>query len=65
MLRATQVLGTLCSVNDTSGGMGHCGGGLGTTQFDLFASLVNWVENKTMNPTLPDTILGTEPAGRP
>lgn len=42
-------------------GMNHCGGGPSTSQFDAFASLVDWVENGKA----PDSILATAPAGTP
>jgi hypothetical protein len=42
-------------------GMGHCGGGPGTTQFDAFMSLVDWVENGIA----PDRITATAPTGTP
>jgi feruloyl esterase len=42
-------------------GMGHCGGGPGTTQFDAFTSLVNWVEEGIA----PDSIVATAPPGTP
>jgi hypothetical protein len=42
-------------------GMGHCGGGPGTTQFNAFSSLVDWVENGIS----PDRIIATAPAGTP
>lgn len=42
-------------------GMGHCGGGPGTTVFDAFAPLVNWVENGIA----PDSIIATAPPGTP
>lgn len=42
-------------------GMGHCGGGPGTTQFDAFTPLVNWVEYGNA----PERIAATAPAGTP
>jgi hypothetical protein len=42
-------------------GMNHCGGGLATSQFDAFSSLVDWVENGKA----PDSIIGTAPASTP
>jgi hypothetical protein len=42
-------------------GMGHCGGGPGTTQFDAFMSLVDWVQNGIA----PDSITATAPDGTP
>jgi hypothetical protein len=39
-------------------GMGHCGGGPATSQFDVFTPLVNWVENGIA----PTSIVGTAPA---
>lgn len=42
-------------------GMNHCGGGPSTSQFDAFASLVDWVENGKA----PESILATAPAGTP
>lgn len=42
-------------------GMGHCGGGPGTTVFDAFTPLVNWVENGIA----PDSIVATAPPGTP
>jgi feruloyl esterase len=41
--------------------MGHCGGGPGTTVFDAFTPLVNWVENGIA----PDSIVATAPSGTP
>jgi feruloyl esterase len=34
-------------------GMGHCGGGAGTSTFDAFTPLVQWVETGTAPATLP------------
>jgi feruloyl esterase len=42
-------------------GMGHCGGGPGTTVFDAFTPLVNWVEHGIA----PDSIVATAPPGTP
>jgi feruloyl esterase len=42
-------------------GMGHCGGGPGTTVFDAFTPLVNWVEHGIA----PDSIAATAPSGTP
>jgi feruloyl esterase len=42
-------------------GMGHCGGGPGTTSFDAFTPLVNWVEHGIA----PDGIVATAPLGTP
>jgi hypothetical protein len=42
-------------------GMNHCGGGPATSQFDAFAALVDWVENRKA----PDSIIGTAPASTP
>jgi hypothetical protein len=42
-------------------GMGHCGAGPGTTLFDAFTPLVNWVENGIA----PDSIVATAPPGTP
>ena len=42
-------------------GMNHCGGGPATSQFDAFASLVDWVEKGKA----PESILATAPAGTP
>jgi hypothetical protein len=42
-------------------GMGHCGGGPGTTQFDAFMSLVDWVEGGHA----PGSITATAPPGTP
>jgi feruloyl esterase len=42
-------------------GMGHCGLGPGTTQFDAFTALVNWVEEGIA----PDSIIATAPPGTP
>ena len=39
-------------------GMGHCGGGPATSQFDVFTPLVSWVENGIA----PTSIVGTAPA---
>ena len=39
-------------------GMGHCGGGPATSQFDVFTPLVNWVENDIA----PNSIVATAPA---
>jgi feruloyl esterase len=42
-------------------GMNHCGGGPSTSQFDAFAALVDWVENRQA----PDSIVATAPTGTP
>ena len=42
-------------------GMNHCGGGPSTSQFDAFASLVDWVESGKA----PGSIPATAPAGTP
>jgi pimeloyl-ACP methyl ester carboxylesterase len=42
-------------------GMNHCGGGPSPSQFDAFASLVDWVEHGKA----PDSIIGTAPPGTP
>jgi feruloyl esterase len=42
-------------------GMNHCGGGPATSQFDAFAALVDWVENRKA----PNSITGTAPASTP
>jgi len=42
-------------------GMGHCSLGPGTTQFDAFTPLVNWVEHGIA----PDNIVATAPGGPP
>jgi pimeloyl-ACP methyl ester carboxylesterase len=42
-------------------GMGHCGLGPGTTQFDAFTPLVNWVEHGIA----PKSIVATAPPGAP
>jgi hypothetical protein len=42
-------------------GMTHCFGGPGTTVFDAFTALVNWVENGIV----PDSIVATAPPGTP
>ena len=42
-------------------GMGHCGGGPGTTVLDAFTPLVNWVEYGIA----PDSIVATAPPGTP
>jgi hypothetical protein len=42
-------------------GMGHCGGGPGTTVFDAFTPLVNWVEHGIA----PNSIVATAPSGTP
>lgn len=42
-------------------GMGHCGGGPATSQFDAFGALVEWVEKGQA----PDRIVATAPAGTP
>jgi Tannase and feruloyl esterase len=42
-------------------GMGHCGGGPGTTGFDAFTPLVNWVEHGVA----PDSIVASAPSGTP
>jgi feruloyl esterase len=42
-------------------GMGHCGAGPGTTQFDAFTPLVSWVEHGIA----PDSIVATAPSGTP
>ena len=42
-------------------GMGHCSLGPGTTQFDTFTPLVNWVEHGIA----PDSIVATAPGGPP
>ncbi len=42
-------------------GMGHCGGGPGTTTFDTLTPLVNWVEHTAA----PDSIIATAPNGTP
>jgi len=34
-------------------GMNHCGGGLGTDQFDMLTSLENWVEKKQTPASIP------------
>ncbi|WP_345816700.1 tannase/feruloyl esterase family alpha/beta hydrolase (plasmid) [Paraburkholderia sp. PREW-6R] len=41
--------------------MGHCGGGNGTTSFDMLQALENWVEKGQA----PDSVLATAPAGTP
>jgi len=41
--------------------MGHCGGGPGTTVFDAFTPLVNWVEHGIA----PESIVSTAPPGTP
>jgi feruloyl esterase len=33
--------------------MGHCGGGAGTSTFDTFTPLVQWVEKGTAPETIP------------
>jgi feruloyl esterase len=40
-------------------GMAHCGGGTGTSTFDMLATLENWVEKKTA----PDSIAASRTAG--
>jgi hypothetical protein len=42
-------------------GMGHCGAGPGTTQFDVFTPLVTWVEDKSGS-SAPDMIVATAPS---
>jgi hypothetical protein len=44
-------------------GMGHCqgGGGPATSSFDMFSSLVRWVENGQP----PDSVIATAPIGTP
>ncbi len=42
-------------------GMGHCSLGPGTTLFDAFTPLVNWVEHRIA----PDSIVATAPGGPP
>jgi feruloyl esterase len=34
-------------------GMNHCGGGLGTDQFDMLTALENWVEKKQAPASIP------------
>ena len=40
-------------------GMGHCGGGVATDQFDMFSSLVQWVESATP----PDSVIASARGG--
>jgi hypothetical protein len=42
-------------------GMGHCGGGPGTTQFDAFSALVDWVEQDIP----PESITAAAPGDTP
>lgn len=41
--------------------MGHCGGGDGTTSFDMLKALEDWVEKGQA----PDSVLATAPSGTP